>query len=650
MRFNHDLCVTLKLESDGKDVEVHSGNIEKLDLNLHSFGHQCNVHFNSFDGDEMDALFSSPKVIKATLTFKSIDPNQNEAVLLEIKGIVTDKFYQRIPSTSVDFEQAVRLYEIFFSDNSKVIWEQHFPMRIYVEESMKDVLEKHKDPEVILKYDWDALEVKHPLIAFALQHKPWLPENQQVNFYSFLMWYLHHENGLWTYDYKTHSYTISAKKKDPEGDPLTIVEWLVYPPVCQFPSAPRYHSKKIFHTSETVDGEDKEHEHAFKSAKRESFDPKHYSAFPEQSPKSSPSLLNFEQNEVDVTFAQFENKLFIDQLTPGSFVCFKGDGEGNWTRDPCFKDKTFRVRNLQFRAERVTPSEKVVSTIDNFQLFVKSKLELPEEKYGEWPRYIPPSYPFSIQGFIVSDVGDLEQSTYKLLETEKAPRGSYIVHIPLVGGEKKVVAPFTPDFMTGQHYFPLCKGEKVLLSIYFGAAKIQRTLDWQPLARLPIGVQGNQIVFGSNGKDKYTILKHEFKDGKDPVFTIKQFLETHTQEIQIKEKEIQVFVEEKDKKTISIVLNKESGLQLTLEDKDASMTQQTTFDGKSMTHICKGSSDTSIISQKPESVSIECKEFSISSEKIVFDAKDSIMQTGKNKVNIETAVANVAAPSVKLGK
>jgi hypothetical protein len=186
--------------------------------------------------------------------------------------------------------------------------------------------------------------------------------------------------------------------------------------------------------------------------------------------------------------------------------------------------------------------------------------------------------------------------------------------------------------------------------MHFRTARIERPIDWDPLARLPTGVQGNQAVLASNGKDKYTIMRHEYEDGKNGVYTIKQSSsDQQTQTVQIKEKEIIVTVDTKDKKTLFLQLNNDSGYVLSLEDKDASMTQQIAFDGKSMTHTCKGSAGTSTIVQKPDSISIECKEFTIKSDTITFDAKDSISHAGKNAVNIESKVANVNAPSVKLG-
>ncbi len=398
-----------------------------------------------------------------------------------------------------------------------------------------------------------------------------------------------------------------------------------------------------------MDGEDKENDDSFKSVRRETIDSKNYRIYPEQANEPVQSTLVSENNEVEVEITQFVDKLQIDKLTPGSFLTFKGDKEGNWTRDAVFKDKNFRIRSLYLEAHKLEVSEEIIKPLQPYQLYIKAKLEMEDETFVEWPRFVPPTYPFYIQGKVFSDIGDKEQSTYKIQESEEAPQGQYLVLVPLAGEDKKVVAPFVPAY-SGQYYYPFCKDAKVMLSMHFRTAKIDRPIDWDPLARLPGGVQGNQNVLASNGKDKYMIIRHEFVDGKDSVFTIKQSSsETQTQTIQIKEKDILITVEEKDKKTLFIQLNNDSGVTLSLEDKSAGANQQTVFDGKSMTHTCKGSEGTSTIVQKPDSVTIDCKEFTVKSDTITLDAKDTISQSGKNKVNIETKVANVSASSVKLG-
>ena len=224
------------------------------------------------------------------------------------------------------------------------------------------------------------------------------------------------------------------------------------------------------------------------------------------------------------------------------------------------------------------------------------------------------------------------------------------MQVPLVEDDKKVVVPFTPDFMTGQFYFPFTKGQRVELSMYFHTAKIMRLSDWQPLARLPMGVQGNQMVLASNGKDKYVIIKHEFENGKNSIFTITQSSSpTQTQVIKVLEKEITITVDEKDKKNLFVQLNKDTGLTLSLEDKTAGVTQQIFLDGKSITHMCKGKPGTSSIIQTPDTITVTSKNVTLSCDEIFVNAKNSISVDGTNKVTINGKKIEIPGSCLDLG-
>lgn len=647
--FKANVFLTLKLEADGKEAELPTGNIEKIRLKLYPFGYACHLQVATFDNDEVHEIMTGPKAIKATLAFKPIDPKEGTEPIIEFKGISKKINFTRLPSNLGKHEQAHRVYEIDFFDPAKITLENHRVMDIFADMSMKDVMEKHCNPELTINYKWDHLEVKHPVIAFNLEEINGKPEEQQANFYSFLIWYLQQENGILEYDFKEHNYTITGKKKEASGPPLDIPERFVIPPRCILAQNARYNERTLKHTSHTLDQEDKENEHSFKGVRRETSAPNNYRISPEQTQEKMKSTLFSDKNEVEVYLKEFKKDIQLDKLTPGSFVCFKGDKEGNWTQDACFKDKNFRIRYLEIDGNKIGVSEEVTKHIQAFNLSVKMRLEEEEAAFVEWPPFVSPTFPFYREGFVFCDIGDKEQSTYQILESEKAPQGQYVVHVPIDKEIKKVVAPFVPYF-SGQHFFPFIKETKVRLSLYFHTAKILGPIDWDDLVRLPAGVQGNQLVLASNGKDKYTVMRHEYMDGKDSFYTVRQSSsEVQVQTIEMKEKDILITVDEKDKKTLSIQLNHDSGFILSLEDKDAGNLQQIVFDGTSLTHTCKGSDGTSTIVQKPDSVSIECKKFSIKSETISMEASDCIMLEGKNKFDVKTKVANIAAPAVKLG-
>jgi hypothetical protein len=649
--FNYDLAVQLSLEADGQQVQLVSGNIEKISLDLRSYGFSANIQCSGINNDNLNNLYNSTKVIKATLTVIPTDPSQSSgSPLLELKGIVVDKHFRRVDHINDDKNQAVRLYEFTILDNARATWGEHYPLGIYVDASMKDVIEAHKNSEITINYNFSILEQTLPIIAFSLAYNNSRPENEQVSFYSFLTWYLHQEGGILAYDYEKNSYSILAQKEPPSGDPYQILDWWIAPPTSKSPRTSRYNSRVIQHTSDTFDPEDQPNQNAFTSVRRDSITPNNYQAFPEQAQeKVAPCLVpQFDQLEVEAL--QFQKDFHLDKLIPGSYVSFATHSVESWSQDACYNGKVFRSRLLFFEADKLDVSEIMEKPVQNYRLYVKAILEPKEEIYIERPYYYPPLYPFSIQGKIFSDIGDTEQTTYKISEGEQAPQGQYLVAVPLAGEEKKLVVPFTPDLMSGQYYFPFCKGEKVLLSVYFHTAKIQRIIDWQPLARLPSGVQGNQIVLSSNGQDKYAFIKHEFEGGTNSVITIQQATSPNQiQTIQIQDQSLVISVDQLNTRIITIQLNSNCGLLLSLQDQSSEITQEVALDGQNIILTCSNASDTSQFAQSPDSITLTCKQFNVSSETINLAASDTITQSGQSKVNITTQIADVQASTVKLG-
>lgn len=647
--FDMNLKLSLKLEADGKEAELFTGHIERLSFNLHLYGFTGSLQFSTFDKDEVYQMMISSKIIKVTFAFKPTDPQKGTEPILELKGIVTEKQFRRLPANEAKLKEAHRVFEIQFSDYAKATWEQHHPKNIYVDESMKEIIEKHVNPDVKLDYKWDPLEVKHPVTSFDLEHQYWLMPHEQTNFYSFLIWYLNQEKGMLDYDYKAHSYTITGKKKEASGKPLDVGERFVIPPLCYFPQHPRFNERTIKHNAHMIDHVDKENKDSFKNIRRESIDPGNSRVYPEQAWQKVQSPLIPEKNEIDLEFTTLTDLIQLDKLIPGLFVTFKGDKGGNWSSDPCFKDKKFRIRTLYIEANKLEQSDETHKPILAFGMFVKAKLEEEEESFIEWPRFVPPHFPFYVQGKVFSDIGEKEQSTYKILESEKAPQGQYLIKVPLAG-EKCVVAPFLPK-NSGQDYRPHKKGSEVGLLMYFRTAKIVEQINWDNIVRLPAGVQGDQIVMATNGKDKYLILRHEFVDGKDSVFTLKLSSSKELiHMIEMKEKNILIVLEdEKEKKTRFIQVNHELGVVLSLEDKNEGVHQQVALNGKAINLTCEGKEGTSLIAITPGSITLDTKELLINCEKLTAKAADSINMIATNKCNIQAKMANTDAKAVKLG-
>jgi len=67
----------------------------------------------------------------------------------------------------------------------------------------------------------------------------------------------------------------------------------------------------------------------------------------------------------------------------------------------------------------------------------------------------------------------------------------------------------------------------------------------------------------------------------------------------------------------TIEMSKESGVSITVENADASITQTITMDGTTLILKVAGQTDTSTFTQKADSIAIKCKDFSIEADNTI---------------------------------
>ena len=83
-----------------------------------------------------------------------------------------------------------------------------------------------------------------------------------------------------------------------------------------------------------------------------------------------------------------------------------------------------------------------------------------------------------------------------------------------------------------------------------------------------------------------------------------------------------------------IELHKKDGIIVTVENDTDQITQTMVLDGNTITTTCKGSSDTSIITQKPEGITIKCKDFLVDAETITCNSSKNTKLDSKAKTQI----------------
>ncbi len=637
--FEHSLSLKLALECEGTTVELLAGNIERVDIALHSYGFDGTLEFSGCNNEELLALMNLKKPIYVALTFVS----STSEPLLELKGIVIARESQRTDNANDNAEGPQMYYKVVIYDNARATWEETGTRRAYVDKSMKDAVEEHKNPDITLKYDFPPIEEKKPVIAFNLEYDKSLPCTKQSDFYSLVNWYLHLEGGIFSYDYKEHEYSILTKKPPEKGAPYKIREHWVAAPNSKLPAFARYSTRISKPTPQAIDSEDKENEDGFKGVRKDFISHESYMHDPGLAREEVKSPLHASLPELTVLTLLFEEDFHIDKLIPGSYVEFISDSK-SWSSD--HKGKVYRCRSLSFKAFKIDPSNDHKPT-QKYQIRAESILEEKEEVFIPRPTFYPPKFPFEEDGIVFSDVGEQARSTFKLSDGEKTPKGHYSVLVPLAENEK-VIIPFTPNG-SGKKFEPYTKNQPVKLAMYFRAALILYPTDYVDHVALAKGIQGCQHVLSSSGPNIYDILKQILEDGKKSTVSFEQSTSMlQIQSITSKEKEIVIKVETKGAKVATICIHSEQGVSVTYTDKGSKHTQELLLDGKQAKIICKNESKTSFITLTPEATIINSENLLVTGKKAIFDFEDVINMKGASKINFESPLLN-AKVKMKVG-
>ena len=84
-----------------------------------------------------------------------------------------------------------------------------------------------------------------------------------------------------------------------------------------------------------------------------------------------------------------------------------------------------------------------------------------------------------MEGKVVSDEGKDEETSYQLETNKEKSIDEYIIEIPLFKDKnkkpEKIRVSAEPNHYSGHFYFPLYKGERVLLDMFFERASVAWT-------------------------------------------------------------------------------------------------------------------------------------------------------------------------------
>ncbi len=525
--FSESLEIKLSLQINEKKFEIPSGNIKFCELDLAPFGFEGKAKFGLFSDESKDQLFSSfitQDLIRVKLSILRHAPGKKKPDPLEIFAHVTQKAVRESVYREVKKEPAIeRTYEICFQDIPAVLWKQHFPVKLYTDKKISDVLEDQIVEDISLGIDESVQGETREMIFLGLEKKI-----HGASFYDFFIWHVHSSNLVFFYDYSDASVKLTDKKDDPEATavfrPVDIAHIQTF-----FCESFRYNTRILNAHSEkhqemeitqeqSIDGIFQDI--VMRTALKNELDNRK---------KLETAKLENPLEKVELTLDAFPSK----SCTIGAMVKFEKE---HWSRNNLLSDKNFRVFNIKLSAAAQEQDLSKHYNADHgaYDMEMIVGMELADNREVHLPSFKTPTYPISVEGKIVSESGEETDKTYQVYTNEETSQENYTVHVPL--WDLKIKAPFLPGIYTGHFYFPAFKHARVVLDLYLYQAEIKSFLDWGEGSQLPMETQGNHLLFGKNKSSK-TSMKYVYSEGK-PVFTIKRTSDSETEMIRMEEESI----------------------------------------------------------------------------------------------------------------
>jgi len=520
--FVEDLAITLSLNIKGKVYKVPVSNVRSLELTLHSYGFNGKISFivnNEESKDTLLAQIIKDDLIKVLLKVeKVIVPPKAKSIPINLTGLVTTRsFSEQIQASDLPTETLMinRHYHFEFADSAQVLWKQHRPCDLFTDSTLKALIQAHTPKEIVIQYDWSFLDDQYPVLGLSLG----APTNE-ASFYDFILWLVDSHNGVFSYNFSTNEYSLTATKK-PSKSTLSLDPFEVANLKTEYPEVLRYQAKVL---NAYVDSPKTT---AVDNAQNASPMRRDYIAsYPIASDMQARGTLEnkrFKQrlHEVSVGYKKFQ----LEVTPPGQSVNFLKYSA--WKASLFNQDKNYCVNkwsmNAYWKKTGNIPSYSV------YEIEHSLNLEGSKELWADIPPYITPVYPVFVEGKVNCEQGKETDATYQFQADDNTSINYYQVSIPL-WENKKIRAAYQPSMDTGQFYFPYYKNAKVLVGLNFDNAFIVNFLDWESGAALPMDSQGNQIVMGKSTTSK-NVIKHTYVDSK-PEFQIQRTEEKDTELLQ----------------------------------------------------------------------------------------------------------------------
>jgi hypothetical protein len=536
--FRDRLEVKLDLTISGTTHSIAGGDVKKFEIEILPYGFSGRAEFwfvanTSQSEDKLFSPFVKDDLIDVSLTLKrENDQEWGEAEEMTVKGLVFERAVEERAFEDVSGKPILqRKYAIHFADRGSVLWKQHHPTALYVDATMKDLVEDNKPAGVTVKYPWSGATTQKAVLSLGLG----VNENE-ASFYDFLMWFLDKENLGLHYDSAKDEYSLVSEKPD-GGTEKTIRKTEVGYIEAYFPEVRRdvgnvlnaftdaATKKKAIANEQSATGV--RTDHLIRSAIENDTQTRATLETGRSKQRQPEAVAFFKSFPTTPVFWPQEAKF---DTAYGTNVYQSG--------------KTYRVVRTRIVARAVSQE----ATDDNaeaanaYVLEYELGVELEADVTFRRAAFRAPVWPFHVEGKVKSETGEEKEETYQIYQ-DAASQDVYRVKVPLFE-DKVVIAPFLPYYQPGHFYFPAYRDQRVLLELHFDRAFVRSFLDFRPGGRLAAETQGNHLLMGKTATDQ-TSIRHLYEEQK-PKLVIERTKDKDWQMITVSEGVIRMETQDKE--------------------------------------------------------------------------------------------------------
>lgn len=508
--FTERLSITVELTIKSDAFTIAGGAVSRARLALEPHGFTGEVSFwvsTEKAPDKLLPRFISPDYATVRVTVSGgRDKPSDAAPPLSVEGVVVDRTVVETSSPNVKGNPVlVRSYTVTFADRAAALWRQHYPSLLDVETTLGDVIGAQLAGG--MKVDSSALDDlgrSRPLVCLNLG-------GGEASFYDFLLWYLDRQGAGLLFDYAAKQYLLVGEKPAPTGKPALLEAVDIASLALHLPVPPRHRTRVGNSHTDSARTVTVDQDNAVDGLLQDRLLRTPAAAVMDEVAAVEGLRLRSPLPEVAVEYARWPWR----DLTPGAGV---GLAKEYFSKDLFLIGRKYRVGSFSLDATSVSarPSDTLDGVSREYQTIMTSRWESLDDKVFRHPGFRHPRYPCLAEGKIQCDGGEAGDRTYMVAQDQKTGESFYKVLVPL--WNKKVKAPFEPQFTVGNFYAPAFKDSRVLLALHFDRAEILQFLDWGADVQLPNDTQGNQILFGRN-KTSQTALTHAYVDSK-PQFSL----------------------------------------------------------------------------------------------------------------------------------